>query len=65
MLDSVISMLDRIVAVALMLVVACFVFVVVWPLLDDDPPSFSQIAYVTSGLIVATISAYVYWSHSS
>lgn len=58
-------MLDRVVAAALMLAVACFVFVVVWPLLDDDLPSLLQMAYVTSGLIVATISAYVYWSHSS
>jgi predicted membrane channel-forming protein YqfA (hemolysin III family) len=58
-------MLDRIVALALFIGVACFVFGVAWPILDDDPPSLSQIAFVSSGLIVITIGAYVYWTRSS
>ena len=53
-------MLDRIVALALLIAVACFVFAVAWPILDDDPPSLSQIAYVSTGLVAVTIGAYVY-----
>ena len=57
-------MLDRIVALALLIAVACFVFAVAWPILDDDPPSLSQIAYVSTGLVAVTIGAYVYGKHS-
>jgi hypothetical protein len=58
-------MLNRVVTVALGLVIALFVFEVVWPIFDDDPASILQTASFGGGLIVVTILALVYWSGTS
>jgi hypothetical protein len=50
-------MRDRIVVIALGVVVAAFLFEVVWPIMDDDPPSALQTAYFSVGLVVATVTA--------
>lgn len=54
-------MFDRVVLLAVSCAIACFVFVVVWPLFDDDRPSAMQFAYFTAGLLIVFVTAYVYW----
>jgi hypothetical protein len=58
-------MFDRVVALAVASALACFLFVVIWPLFDDDLPSASQAAYFSAGLLVVVVSAYIYWRNSS
>ena len=55
-------MLSRVVAIALGLSLALFLFEVVWPVFDDDPASIMQTASFTGGLIVVAVLAFVYWS---
>jgi len=57
-------MLDRVVTIALAIAVACFILIVVWPAFEDDPPTFSQSVFVTSGTLFVTFAALVYWRHS-
>jgi hypothetical protein len=56
---------DRIVATALGLVAVVLVVTVVWPMFDDDAASWSQIAFVVTGTIVATVCGFVYFSRPS
>jgi hypothetical protein len=58
-------MFDRVVVLAVACAIACFLFVVIWPLFDDDRPSAAQAAYFTGGLPFVAISSYVYWTNSS
>ena len=57
-------MFDRVVTLAVGCALACFVFVVIWPLFDDDRPSAMQAGYFTGGLLVVAVSAFVYWRNS-
>lgn len=52
-------MLRRIVTVALGITIALFLFEVVWPIFDDDPASPLQTAWVTGGLLVVALLAFV------
>jgi hypothetical protein len=54
-------MFDRVVLLAVSCAIACFLFVVIWPLFDDDRPSAIQAGYFAGGLVVVVATAYVYW----
>jgi hypothetical protein len=55
-------MLNRVVAIAVGLSLALFLFEVVWPVFDDDPASIMQTVWFTGGLIAVAVLAFVYWS---
>jgi hypothetical protein len=55
---------ERAVIIALGVVVACFLFGIVWPLLDDDRVSVMQWAIFGGGLFVAGAGAMLFWRGS-
>lgn len=58
-------MRDRVVVIAMGVTIAYFLFFIVWPILDDDPPSPLQTAYATVALVIAAGCALFYWSGPS
>lgn len=52
---------DRIVIIAVGVVIACFLLGIVWPLFDDDPISFTQMAIFGGGVFVAAAGAALHW----
>lgn len=59
------SMLERVVIISLAVAILCFLLLIVWPTLEDDPPSLFQTAYVTVGVILVMLCALFYFSGPS
>jgi len=58
-------MLERIVILALAAAICCFVLAVAWPMFEDDPPTFSQAAFVTGGMLFTVLCASFFFFHDS
>ena len=48
---------DRLVTTALVIAIAVFLSEVVWPLLDDDPPTNLQTTLISAGVILTIFGA--------
>ena len=51
------SWLKRLVTIALAIALVAFFSEVVWPVLDDDPPTMLQTTLISGGVILTTLGA--------